>query len=84
MYINCNYRGSFGTHWKSLKYIERRSFFVARCILKGGLLCRLGHRQPRVCRFTLQNPVTLRFAVWTNGALSEVVEICLSAILCGK
>jgi hypothetical protein len=69
MCINHNYRGGFGTHWKSLKYIERRPFFVAHYILRGGLLCELGCRQPLVCKFSLQNPVTVKFAVWTKDVL---------------
>jgi hypothetical protein len=66
MCINCNYGRSFGTHWKSLKYTKRRPFFATHYILRGTLLCALGHRQPLVCGFSLQNPITVRFAIWTR------------------
>jgi hypothetical protein len=57
-----------------LKYTERRPFFEAHCILKGGLLCGLGHKQPLVYRFLLQNLVIVRFAVWTKDVLRQ--EAC--------
>jgi hypothetical protein len=71
MCINGSYRGSFGIHWKSLKYTEKRLFFATHYILKGDLLCGLRPRQPLIYKFLLQNPVTVRFAIWTEDALTH-------------